>query len=127
MTFLKYVNSILVIALLLTGLFAGLAGTAYAQCPGSSIYVDTQTGNDNTNNGSAASPFQTVERAMGAAASCTTAVNIYLDGRLWRQIPAPIPEGTGLPVAQTVLIGGLVLLAALLLGGAALLRRRFEA
>ncbi len=121
---IKYVNFVLVMVLLLTGFFAS---TAYAQCPGTRIYFNTQTG-DNTNNGTSdADAFKDAQTAMQAAASCEMAVTIYKNNRPWRQIPAPIPEGTGFPLAESLLIGGLVLLAVLCIGGALVLRRRSTA
>lgn len=118
----KQVSFILFMALLLTSLFTG---TVYAQCPGTRIYFNEATGNDQTGDGkSDATAFKTAERAMQAAAACTTAVTIYKNNQPYRPIPAPLPEGTGLPIAESLLIGGLILLAILLIGGALLLRRR---
>ncbi|MFQ5578410.1 MAG: hypothetical protein ACE5G8_15620 [Anaerolineae bacterium] len=120
MTTTRKIGLMLMLALLLT---AGFAAVAQADAC-TAIYFDTTSGDDATGDGTQAKPFKTATRAMQEAAACTTAVSIYRNGRLWRQIPAPIPEAGGNPLAQSWLIGGAIVIAGLLIGGAVVLRRR---
>ena len=119
----KQINAILIMVLLLTGLFTS---SVYAQgCPGTEIYFNTATGNDQTGDGkSDATAFATENRALQAASACTHAVIIYRNGVRYRVLSPPIPEETGSPMAESLFIGVLLMAAVVFMAGAVVLRRR---
>ena len=117
----KKINFILIMVLLLTGLFAGIA---HAQnCPGYRVYVDTANGSDQ-GEGTSSSPFATIDKAVRVAKTTCGGAIVSVDGSFEFVVGIPPTEGTGIPVAESLLIGGLILLAIILIGSALLLRRR---
>ncbi|MFQ5578411.1 MAG: hypothetical protein ACE5G8_15625, partial [Anaerolineae bacterium] len=108
----------LALALLLA--VVALAGGALAiglaqDCPGKEVYVNTTTGDDDTGDGKTDdTAFKTVNRAVRATKTCTTAVTIFLNNAPYRQIPVSQPEPSGC-------VAGLGLM---LLGGGTFAARR---
>lgn len=122
----KQINVILILVLLLSSVGAGVA---FAEgCPsGGNIYYSSN-GDDQTGLGSQEQPFKTLDKAMDTSTSCTGTVTIYeiVDNTVQRRyrFVNVAPPGTGLPLSEGWLIGGLALLAVLSISGALILRRR---
>lgn len=123
---LKKYSFIFMTALLLTNLFTGVVQAQ--DCQENKVYYNEADGDDVNGDGkSDDTAFETKAKAIEAASSCPgPTVSFYKNGVFEEQLPITqiIAEASGFPIAETLWLGGLLLIALILIGIAFLLRRK---